>query len=173
MRAVNGLPSFRAQVLYAAFLEAFRGTRRADFRIVEFSVQSNHVHMLVEAEDNSALARGMASFAVRANRLFNAAMGRGRGRVWGERYHRRELGSPREVRNALVYCLNNVRKHRRLTSAEATVDPCSSGPWFVGWATLEPLESPRPTEPPSTFLLEKGWKIHGFLSPTETPRSRP
>ena len=38
LRAVGGLPSFRAQVLYAAFERAFRTTRRDDFRIVEFSV---------------------------------------------------------------------------------------------------------------------------------------
>jgi len=31
--------------------------------------------------------------------------------VWGDRYHRRDLGSPREVRNALVYVNNNHLKH--------------------------------------------------------------
>src|SRR5689334_12776187 len=80
LRAVGGLPSFRAQVLYAAFENAVRRTVRDDFRIVEFSVQDNHLHLIVEADDNDALARGMKSFSVRANRLFNAAHGRGRGR---------------------------------------------------------------------------------------------
>jgi REP element-mobilizing transposase RayT len=68
-------------------------------------VQDNHVHMIVEADDNAALARGMKSFTVRANRLFNAAHCRGRGRVWADRYDRRDLESPSQVRNALVYCL--------------------------------------------------------------------
>jgi len=76
LRAVSGLPSFRQQVLYRAFLTAFRTTRRAGFRIVEFSVQSNHLHLVVEADDNDALARGMKSFTVRSNRLFNVASGR-------------------------------------------------------------------------------------------------
>src|SRR5690242_21507260 len=68
MRALRGLPSFRAQTLYAAFERAVRRTRREDFRIVEFSVQDNHLHLIVEADDSDALARGMKSFSVRANR---------------------------------------------------------------------------------------------------------
>ena len=75
MRAVGGLPSFRAQTLFAAFERAVRRTRREDFRIVEFSVQDDHLHLIVEADDKTALSRGMKSFSVRANRLFNAALG--------------------------------------------------------------------------------------------------
>src|SRR6185295_7431350 len=48
LRAVKRLPSFRSQSLFKAFDRAFRTTRREDFRIVEFSVQSNHVHLIVE-----------------------------------------------------------------------------------------------------------------------------
>jgi hypothetical protein len=58
MRAKRGLPSFRAQTLFAAFDRAVRRTRRADFRIVEFSVQDDHLHLIVEADDGDALARG-------------------------------------------------------------------------------------------------------------------
>jgi REP element-mobilizing transposase RayT len=85
MRAKRGLPSFRAQTLFVAFERAVRRTRRDDFRVVEFSVQDDHLHLIVEADDSDALARGMKSFSVRANRLFNAACGRGRGQVWGDR----------------------------------------------------------------------------------------
>jgi len=100
MRAVRGLPSFRAQTLFAAFERAVRRTRRDDFRVVEFSVQDDHLHLIVEADDNIALERGMKSFSVRANRLFNAAHGRGRGRVWGRplppsRSHERAPGAQR------------------------------------------------------------------------------
>src|SRR4051794_29954064 len=59
MRAERGLPSFRAQTLYPAFERAVRRTERDDFRVVEFSVQDDHVHLIVEADDNDALARGM------------------------------------------------------------------------------------------------------------------
>ena len=171
LRAKAGLPSFRRQTLFAAFDEAFRRTRRDDFRIVEFSVQSNHVHMIVEAESNDALARGMKSFTVRANRLFNAAWGRRRGQVWSDRYHRRDLRGPRAVRNALVYCLNNFRKHLRVTSPKPFVDPMSSGPWFEGWVNKLPRDAAsRPTPLPETWLLREGWhSLTTFLHAAEHP----
>jgi putative transposase len=172
LRALGGLPSFRLEVLYAAFERAFRTTRREDFRIVEFSVQDDHVHMIVEADDNDALARGMKSFSVRANRLFNAALGRGRGKVWGDRYHRRDLTSARQVRNALVYCLQNYKKHHRVTHGRPRIDRCSSARWFQGWTAIrEHDDGPRPTEKARTKLLRDIWHKHGFIHPGERPRA--
>ncbi len=159
LRALKGLPSFRQQRFYDAFESAFRRTRRDDFRIVEFSVQDDHVHLLVEADDDDALARGMKSFSVRANRLFNAAHGRGRGPVWGDRYHRRELTTAREVRDALVHCL---------------CSPFSSARWFQGWTAMDAADAdagPRPTETARTLLLASAWQQHGLIDPAELPRS--
>ena len=170
MRALGGLPSFRQQVLYAAFERAFRMTRRDDFRIVEFSVQSNHLHLIVEAEDKDALSRGMKSFAVRANRLFNVAHGRGRGPVWAGRYHRTDLDTPRQVRNALVYVLNNARKHGVITTKALVIDAGSSARWFDGWSEARSIrEEPRITEPARTALLRTLWRKHGLIHPLESP----
>src|SRR3954468_10600769 len=172
MRALRGLPSFRAQTLYDAFDRAVRRTRREDFRIVEFSVQDNHLHLIVEADDKDALARGMKSFSVRANRLFNAALGRGRGRVWGDRYHRRDLTSAQQVRNALVYCLANYKRHYRVTSGAPRIDPCSSARWFQGWTAIRQHDDgPRPSAVALTVLLKRAWQKHGLIHPGERPRS--
>ena len=171
LRAKRGLPSFRSQTLFAAFVKAFRMTRREGFRIVEFSVQSSHLHLIVEATDKDALSRGMKSFTVRANRLFNVAWGRKRGAVWGDRYHRRDLTTPRAVRNALVYCLNNHRKHAPTTRAKPELDACSSGAWFEGWVEAPLVESERPTPRPRTWLLSTGWRKRGRLHLTERPLS--
>jgi putative transposase len=148
MRARRGLPSFRAETLYASFERAVRTTRRDDFRVVEFSVQDDHLHLIVEADDSDALARGMKSFSVRANRLFNAALGRGRGPVWADRYHRRDLTSARQVRNAIVYCLANYKMHQGLTSGMPRIDPCSSARWFQGWTTIRQHDVIHPGEGP-------------------------
>jgi putative transposase len=172
MRAKRGLPSFRAQTLFAAFERAVRCTRRDDFRVVEFSVQDDHLHLIVEADDSDALARGMKSFSVRANRLFNAACGRGRGRVWGDRYHRRDLTSARQVRNAIVYCLQNYKKHQRVKWGPPRIDPCSSARWFRGWTAIRQHDDgPRPTEEASTVLLRTAWQKHGYIDPGEAPRA--
>ncbi len=175
LRGVHGLPSFRAQVLYPAFERAVRQTRREDFRIVEFSIQNNHVHLVVEADDNDALARGMKSFSVRANRLYNAAHGRMRGKVWSDRYHCHELKSPFEVRKALVYCLQNFKKHNGIAEGVRTIDACSSARWFRGWnaeRTYLTDDDARPGELPRTQLLRILWKKHGLIDPTERPLPR-
>ena len=170
MRARRGLPSFRAETLFAAFERAVRTTRRDDFRVVEFSVQDDHLHLIVEADDSDALARGMKSFSVRANRLFNAASGRGRGQVWGDRYHRRDLTNARAVRNALVYCLANYKKHHRITSGAPRIDLCSSARWFEGWTAIRQHDDgPRPSEQARTVLLRIAWQKHGFIHPGERP----
>jgi REP element-mobilizing transposase RayT len=172
MRAVRGLPTFRAETLYVAFERAVRRTRRDDFRIVEYSVQDNHLHLIVEAFDNDALARGMKSFSVRANRLFNAALRRGRGRVWGDRYHRRDLKGARQVRNALVYCLANYKKHHGATSGAMRIDPCSSARWFTGWTAIrEHDDGPPPTAQAATVLLRTAWQKYGFIHPGERPHA--
>ena len=131
-------------------------------------MQTNHIHLVVEAEDNDALARGMKAFTVRANRLFNAASGRRRGNVWSGRYHRADLNTPRQVRNALVYVLNNGKKHGVVTSSKLVIDGCSSAPWFSGWTMTRTVrEGPRPTEEPRTFSLARLWQKHGRIHPTE------
>ena len=172
MRAVRGLPSFRTQTLYVAFERAVRRTVREDFRVVEYSIQDDHLHLIVEADDNDALARGMKSFSVRANRLFNAAIGRGRGRVWGDRYHRRDLTSARQVRNALVYCLANYKKHHHITSGMPRIDLASSARWFQGWTAIRQHDDgPRPSAEARTVLLKTAWQKHGFIHPGERPHS--
>lgn len=129
---------------------AIRDTRRDGFRVTHYSIQADHIHILVEAEDRTALSNGMRSLAVRiAMRVNSRVLGRRRGRVWGDRYHRRDLTSPSDVRNALVYVLANHRKHGEVDVG--LLDPCSSGPWFTGWShTLEPPSAPSPVEGATT-----------------------
>jgi hypothetical protein len=91
--------------------------------------------------------------------------------MWADRYHARILRTPREVRNALVYVLNNWRKHIR--SAQG-LDPCSSARWFEGWRTVAaPADVPRPIVKARTWLARIGWLRHGLIDVDERPRSAP
>src|SRR5262249_40243892 len=87
-------------------------TRRtpARFRVLHFSVQWDHLHLIVEARDQRALSSGMQGLAIRVARAVNQLVVR-RGRFWADRWHGRDLTSPRAVRNALVYVFGNFRKH--------------------------------------------------------------
>jgi REP element-mobilizing transposase RayT len=134
LRRAKGLPSLRSNSLHRLLLAAVRDTGRARgdaFRIVHYSIQADHLHLIVEADDPRELSNGMRSFAIRIALRVNRLLQRRRGRVWGDRHHRRDLTSPSEVRNALVYLLSNHLKHGELDVG--LVDPCSSGPWFEGW----------------------------------------
>ncbi len=88
-----------------------------------------------------------------------------RGKVWGDRWHGRELGSPREVRNALVYVFRNAAKHGTRMIGQDIVDQMSSAPRFFGWTA--PLSWHLddglywPAAPPRTWLLERGWITRG------------
>ena len=161
LRRAKGLPGFRSERLHRLLKEAIRDTRREGFHITHYSVQQDHLHIVVEADDPTTLTNGMRSFAVRiAMRVNRRILGRRRGRVWGDRYHRRDLPSPRAVRNALVYVLANHLKHGEVDVG--LLDPCSSGPWFSGWThLLEPPSEPSPLEPAQTWVLRGGWITRG------------
>jgi putative transposase len=173
LRRAKGLPSLRAELLHAVIKRVVRATAKDGFRIAHYSVQHDHVHLIIEAEDAAALSHGMRSFAIRAARTLNRDGLRGRrGRIWGDRYHRHDLPTPTEVRNALVYVLANGVKHGVVP--RGTVDPCSSAAWFDGWIDPRPppLEPP-PTEAAQTWLLRTGWStVHpGFLFRSEVPKA--
>lgn len=167
MRARAGLPPFRERALYAAMRGAIARASTASFRVVAYSVQTNHVHFVVEAHDAEALARGMKGLNVRLARAVNRVLGV-RGQVWRERFHRRELTTPRAVRNALLYVLMNARKHgARLTTG---IDPFSSAPWFEGFRDRAPRDRDHPVVAPRTWLARIGWRRRGLIALHESPR---
>jgi REP-associated tyrosine transposase len=165
LRRAKGLPSLRSERLERVVRGAMRATTRARngaFRVTDYSIQNDHVHLIVEADEVSehgehvGLSRAMRSFVIRLALRLNKELGRIRGRVWSDRFHARELTSPSEVRKALVYLLGNHIKHGEWQVG--LVDPFSSGPWFAGW--MQVLERPpdaSPTERARTWLLDWGW----------------
>ncbi|HEY1548816.1 MAG TPA: transposase [Kofleriaceae bacterium] len=148
------------------------------FRVVEFNVLSNHVHLICEADDAMTLARGVQGLAIRLARRLNTALKR-KGKFFGARYHAVQLRSPAQVRNTLRYVLLN-RKHHAIATKRyfaGWIDPFSSGAWFRGWAapirrnisTSELVELAAPTRPPRTWLLRVGWRRAGPISYDDRP----
>jgi REP element-mobilizing transposase RayT len=156
--------------------------RRGRFRIAHFSVQENHVHLLVEAESRRDLLGGMRGFSVSLTRQINRLLMRS-GSLLADRWHARALKTPRMVRYALLYVLANGRKHGVTTGL---VDPLSSAPYFAGFrqcagrapCVVEPRLLPRsvrsrppPIVAPATWLLCNGWRRGGLLSIHDTPKA--
>jgi REP element-mobilizing transposase RayT len=175
LKVRRGLRTLRdvriVRALEATLAEA---CERGDFRVAQYSIQADHLHFLVEADDRTALGRGMKSIAARVARAVNRVLGR-RGRVLRDRYHLRVLETPREVRRALIYVINNARKHLGARAPRVgRVDPASSGPWFHGWreGIVALARSPAPVARARTWLLRVGWQRHGLLDPSEVPGPR-
>ena len=187
LRVVRGVPNLRKRRNFRVVREALcAGNERDDFRIVEHSVQGDHLHLVAEADDARSLARGMQGVCIRIARRLNAHLRRA-GRFFADRYHARALRSPREVRNALGYVLANGKRHAA-QRGEAwhpdAVDPCSSALHFAGWSKpvwasrAGPSDHGPPrdelgvrvTAAPRTWLLCKGWlRAGGPLDPARIP----
>jgi REP-associated tyrosine transposase len=169
LRLRPGLPSLRSPRLVRVFEQSLiRAAVRPDFRLVHYSLQSNHAHLVVEAADPTALGRGMKALGTRLALAVHRAFGR-HGPVLAERYHLRVLRTPREVRNVLRYVLLNARRHASRVVG-SRLDPASSARWFDGWARAAPIPpGPWPVARARTWLLRIGWRRHGPISPDDVP----
>jgi hypothetical protein len=131
------------------------------------ALQGDHIHLLVEAECGVSLVRGCQGLAARVAKAVNRVLSR-HGAVWGDRYHARRLGTPSEVRRALVYVLQNWKKH---VPGARGLDPRSSAAWFEGWQTLPPRGlGAAPVRVAQTWLARVGWRRYGRLDFEEGPR---
>lgn len=167
LRAAAGLASLRGAAVFAGLEGAFAAASINGFRLLQFSVQSNHLHLVVEADTPTRLTRGVQGLAVRTAKAINHVLSR-HGRVWAERFHAHALKTPHEVRNAFLYVLNNVRKH---VPGVRGLDPRSSARFFDGWRTaVARLVGRSPVVPPRTWLAAVGWRRRGLIDIDEEPR---
>ena len=170
LRLIAGLPSLRRGAAFRVVEEVLAAARDLHgMRIVHFDILGNHMHLIVEAESREAVARAMNGLQVRLIKQLNKLWGR-RGTIFVDRYHDEVITSPRQMRNALRYTLNNAKHHG--IALPRSIDPCSSGVAFDGWATPSiPVRALPTVVPPRTWLLTTGWKRHGLIGLDELPRT--
>jgi REP element-mobilizing transposase RayT len=187
-----GLSSLRLPAVVREIEATFRrASSRKDFRLVHYSIQDDHAHLIIEANGTAALGRGMKSLASRFAFAVNRALGR-TGKVLAERYHLRVMKCLRQVRNTLAYVLLNKRRHAAkriarlersgvkvasLTRSGAGLDAASSARWFDGWrrdiavdrSPPQPLGVAPAVASPRTWFLREGWRRYGPLDPNDIP----
>ena len=173
LRVVHAVGNLRTRHAYRAIRGAIANcAARSDYRVVHASIQSNHLHLLVEADDRRALSRGMQGFAISAAKRLNRELRRRTGLVFAFRYHATPITSPTQARNALAYVLNNWRRHRRDGGAPYRIDPYSSADQFRAWKTPHddpPHELPLPCVRATSWLLTDGWTRAGPITVDEIP----
>ncbi|HEY4244322.1 MAG TPA: transposase [Kofleriaceae bacterium] len=168
LRVARGL-YLRKRSIWRAIAKATMAAAKT-IRVVHASVQHDHLHILVEASDRTALAKGMLAFQVSAAHWINRAAERS-GRVFADRYHARVIKTPREARSAIRYVLSNWRKHGEDVQLRCAVDPFSTG--YAFWNERVPIGyEPLPVSGAESWLLRAGWRKAGEISPYEAPRSR-
>lgn len=193
LRVVEDITRLRRRHAYRAIRRAANVVlSRTDFRIVHVSIQANHVHLLVEAENTVALSRGIQAFKISAARQLNKAEAGAswsspktprKGPVFVDRYHAEIISTPRHARHELAYVLNNWRRHREDRAPYArewVLDPYSTAHRFEGWAETDAAtmwrppdgEEPIPVALPQTWLLREGWKLHRPIGAFEVPGPR-
>jgi len=121
-----------------------KSSGRFDARLIEFSVQGNHLHLIVEAANDGSLSRALQGLCIRIARSLNAMMRR-TGKVFADHYHARLLRSPTELARAIAYVLGNAAHH----FGAAGVDSFSS-------AALVPAERMTLLAPGESWLLRIG-----------------
>jgi REP element-mobilizing transposase RayT len=170
----KALPSLRRPKARSVLESCFRdGKEREGFRLIHFSIQHHHLHLIAEAKSALSLSRAARGLSIRIARHLNRLWDR-KGRVFAERYFARPLKTPREVRNALRYVLLNGAKHdaARGVVLAGGLDPYSSAPTFDGFRGFDPgalSEAKLPVAQARTYLLRRGWRVHGLISLSEVP----
>ena len=149
LRVAEHVWNLRSRRSFRVIEAALRGgADRFGVRVVQFSVQGNHIHLLVEAPDRDALARAIKGLSVRFAKGLNRLMGRS-GRVLADRFHSHLLATPSEVRRAMDYIRNNARKH-------ATQWGDHYGPSYVDPFSSDGSDIPLPAA--TTWLVRDGWR---------------
>jgi REP element-mobilizing transposase RayT len=184
LRVVAAVAALRTAKAYRAIRRALQVSafNQLGLRIVHFSVQRTHIHLICEADDKASLARGMQSFKISAAKQLNRALRR-RGKVFADRYHVEILRTPTQTSHAISYVLNNWRKHgeqrRTIGLYRGRIDPFSSGAQFYGWAEPRMRTSLYPAgyervaiAAPLTWMLGIGYLRGGPISVFAIPSRR-
>lgn len=170
-----GLPNLRRKDLFQAFKDATRKAKIRGIRVIHFSVQINHVHLLLECPDPKELSRQIQSLTISLSKRVNHRLKR-IGAVFKDRYHVHVLRTPSETRNALGYVLTNDYKHRgakgrvdldlyssALLVADETWKKLLGRNWMriVGFPPFHHDDSrtlQAIVQEPKTWLLRQGWE---------------
>ena len=147
LRVRDHVWNLRSKRAFARIRRCFeKSCGRFGGRLVEFSVQGNHLHLIVEAESNESLSRALQGLCIRLAKALNAMMKRA-GAVFADHYHARLLKTPTELVRAIAYVLGNAARH--FGQPAAPRDPFSSAVFERGDGVLAR---------PLGWLLRAGWK---------------
>src|SRR5262245_2586566 len=154
LRIRRGLPWLRTPKTHRVLERAFRNSKKKDgFRLIEYSVQQNHLHLVVEADHRRKLTRGMQGLMIRIAKALNRFWRRRLGHVFADRYFALAIVHHTQLWRTLRYVRMHGRKHGVWLRKDQP-DPYSSGRWLTRWCQWDSVRRPlrsRPVEFPRKF----------------------
>lgn len=170
-RLLKGLSGLRTKSVHELLKVTVGHLPKFGVRAIHYSLQGNHIHLILEADSPAALSRAMKSFGCRFAKGAKHLRGFKSAKVFNGRYHLTVIDSPRQARNAIRYVLLNQSHHVDLIEH---IDEFSSGFYFKGWRQLlgpkfkdlveqqaitsGTFDLPKHLSVPDTWLLAEGWK---------------
>jgi len=143
---------------------AFRKAKERDgFALLHYSIQRDHLHLMVEVKNRRKLSKGMQALGIRLAKALNSLWRRRKGGVFAERYFAVALEGWRQMWRAVRYILNNGRKHGSWT-VRSEPDPYSSGRWYLPWK-LQNIRRPLRRSP----VIERGGFFLPYIGIDEVP----
>lgn len=115
----------RSDYILRALERGIENATKHDFEVAYFTFQTNHIHIIAEAQDNKSLSSGMRSITVTLARALN------KGKFQTDRYHLHVLKTPAEVKNAIHYVLNNDLKHNGKSKIKFTKELSTGKSWLL------------------------------------------
>jgi REP element-mobilizing transposase RayT len=112
----------KSKRILKALHHAIKRARIQRLRVIHYTLEYNHVHLVVEADNNRTLHKGMQALGISLSKAVNRIK-KLKGTVYKHRYHFRKLNTRREFRNSLYYVFRNGIKHKRTMSM---LDPYNS-----------------------------------------------
>jgi REP element-mobilizing transposase RayT len=106
----NVIPNLRSKVLYKQIRQSMKRARILGIRIIHFSVQRDHVHLLIEADNKQQLGESMRVLSISLTKRLSHVLKR-KVKALKSRYHLHVLKSLQEIKNAKNYILSNGQKH--------------------------------------------------------------
>ena len=106
----------------AILKRAIVNARKQGLKVIHYSLEYDHVHLLIEADNNLILGKGMKAFGVTFAKAINR-LKKLKGEVYKHRYHFRRISSSKELKNVMNYIFTNGLKHK---TANSIISPFNS-----------------------------------------------
>jgi REP element-mobilizing transposase RayT len=140
--------------------------RRPGFRVVQYAIEGNHLHLVVEADGSSRLSVGVRAIEVRLARRLNRMMGR-TGPVFESRFHAHLLRTRAEARNAARYVADNHRNHLARKGIEV---PAAAADRYSSEAGRAPKGGQLAFWPDSATAEPRTWLLRNVAGNLTTAR---